>query len=268
MNRWMDPMLEAFERSCGSTAWFFRDDDAGWADERLLAVTDVFQHTGVVLDVAAIPAAVSPRLSAELRALVAAGVISVHQHGWTHVNHQLEGRRSEFGTARADSDQRHDLKMGQNVLCELLDGAVEPIFTPPWNRCSDRTVALLDEIGLTVLSCDVSAPSRKVPGVVEVPVCVDWTRAWQAGGPEHLGRELARVLFAPAPTVGLMLHHATMTDEQLEALDSLVCTLRSHHSVELTSIAALGAAGAAESNFAESNWADHKVGSDTEMEST
>ena len=284
MNRWMDPLLAAFERTSGTVAWFFRDDDAGWADERLLAVAEIFQRSGEVLDVAAIPAAVSPKLSAGLRAMVTAGAISVHQHGWAHVNHQPEGRRSEFGAARAPADQLLDLQNGQSVLAELLEGAVEPIFTPPWNRCEDRTVALLGEVGLTVLSCDVSSPRRNIPGVTELPVRVDWTRCWQEGGPERLGAELAQALHErrasisgagrgatatltqpgdseprsseTAPALGVMLHHATMTDEQLEALVRLVGTLSAHPSPILASMAALGAA-----SRKNSCQAHHPVGS-------
>ncbi|MHB8504158.1 MAG: polysaccharide deacetylase family protein [Acidimicrobiales bacterium] len=263
MNRWVHPLLAALERTPGEVAWFFRDDDAGWDDQRLLAVADVFQRRGVVLDVAAIPAAVSPKLSEALRAMVAAGAISVHQHGWAHVNHETQGRRSEFGAARATTDQRRDLQNGQSVLAELLEGAIEPIFTPPWNRCEDRTVALLVEGGLTVLSCDASAPRRNVPGVAEVPVRVDWARCWREGGPQRLGEELAQAIHEGcasisgagrggagdgvqrsgevAPILGVMLHHATMTEEQLDVLAGLAGILSTHPSVVLAPMAALGA---------------------------
>lgn len=270
MNRWLDPLLAAFERTPDAPAWFFRDDDAGWADQRMLAVAGVFQRSGVVLDVAAIPAAVSPKLAEGLRALVAAGAVAVHQHGWAHVNHQRDGRRSEFGTARTPAEELRELRKGRSVLAGLLEGAVEPFFTPPWNRCQDRTVPLLTEVGLTVLSCDVSAPRRNVPGVAEVPVRVDWARCWREGGPERLGAELARALHelgtpiggggraaaAPraragdigrepgngAPALGVMLHHATMTGDQLDTLASLLGTLSARPSAVLTSMGVLGAA--------------------------
>jgi len=125
---------------------------------------------------------------------VAAGAVAVHQHGWAHVSHQRDGRRSEFGTARTPADKLRDLRKGRSVLSGLLEGAVEPFFTPPWNRCEDDTVPLLAEAGLTVLSCDVSAPRRDVPGVAEAPVRVDWARCWREGGPERLEAELARAL--------------------------------------------------------------------------
>lgn len=271
MIRWMDPLLAALERTSTEVSWFFRDDDAGWADRRFWATADVFERTGVVLDVAAIPAAVSPRLAARLRSRAAAGAVAVHQHGWAHVDHQPEGRRSEFGAARDPADQLEDLRNGRDVLAELLDGAVEPIFTPPWNRCGDHTAALLPEVGLTVMSCDHSAPRRNAPGVAEIPVRVDWARCWREGGPERLGAELAvalrgrsRPVRGPgrtvtahrasfedgrgcrsthaAPSLGVMLHHATMTSEQLDALAKLLRTLSSHPSATLTSIGALAMA--------------------------
>lgn len=242
MNRWMDPLLGALERTPGRSAWFFRDDDAGWADERLLAVADAFQRNGAILDVAAIPAAVSQTLAEGLRARVAAGAVSVHQHGWAHVNHQPDGRRSEFGSARSPADQLRDLRQGRSRLSELLQGSLQPFFTPPWNRCEHGTVPLLGEAGFTVLSCDVSAPRRNVPGIAEVPVRVDWTRCWREGGPERLGTELARSLREQGASNGVMLHHAAMTDEQLDVLTPLLTVLSAHPAAVLTSMGSLGAA--------------------------
>jgi len=252
MNRWIDPLLTQLDQTPCRPTWFFRDDDAGWADQHLLAVADVFQRSGVILDVAAIPAAVSPALSEGLRARVAAGEVSVHQHGWAHVNHQPDGRRSEFGAARAPADQFGDLQKGRSRLCELLDGAVEPFFTPPWNRCEDRTAPLLGEVGLTVLSCDWSAPRRNVPAVAEMPVRLDWTRCWREGGPERLGAELTRSLDGHSAStggngrgelaLGVMLHHATMTDEQLDVLAHLLTALNGHPSAVLAPMASLAVA--------------------------
>lgn len=251
MNRWIDPLLTQLDQTPAGPAWFFRDDDAGWADQHLLAVADVFGRSGVILDVAAIPAAVSPALSQKLRPRVAAGEVAVHQHGWAHVNHQPDGRRSEFGAARAPADQFGDLQKGRSRLCQLLGGAVEPFFTPPWNRCEDRTASLLGEVGLTVLSCDWSAPRRNVPQVAEMAVHLDWTRCWREGGPQRLGAELARSLHAHsaptggngrgAPALGVMLHHATMTEEQLDVLARLLTALSGHPSAVLAPMSSLTA---------------------------
>src|SRR6476661_3177300 len=45
---------------------FFRDDDAGWADERLLELVARFAERGLPLDLAVIPAELTPRLASAL----------------------------------------------------------------------------------------------------------------------------------------------------------------------------------------------------------
>jgi hypothetical protein len=57
---------------------FFRDDDAGWADARLLALCDLFGALELPLDLAVIPAALHDGLARELRARDWRGR---HKHG-------------------------------------------------------------------------------------------------------------------------------------------------------------------------------------------
>ncbi len=224
-------------------AWFFRDDDAGWADDRLLSVARVFDGRGLSLDVAAIPTAVSGRLATALRSLTESRSVAVHQHGYAHVNHENAGRRSEFGDTRAIEDQLRDLRSGRERLLGLLEGAVEPFFTPPWNRCADATVSLLGELGIRVLSCDVSARRREVPGVAEIPVTVDWARCSREGGRERLLEELVHtVRWAGRTPIGVMLHHSTMTDGEVASLEELLEALAGHPAVDLTSMRALARA--------------------------
>jgi hypothetical protein len=246
---WLAPLRSALDGPGGPRYWFFRDDDAGWADEQLAALTAVFCDAGALLDVAAIPAAVSPHLGAALRRLIESGVVAVHQHGWAHINHEPGGRRCEFGSSRPISDQLHDLAHGRAVLSDLLEGRAEPMFTPPWNRCGDVTVQLLAELGFTALSCDHTAPRRPAVGVIEVPVRVDWARCWREGGAGLVGHELAAAVIEsdasvprpaePAAGLGVMVHHATLCSEELDALRALLAVLRDHPAAPLTSMGAL-----------------------------
>lgn len=240
----------------GAQEWFFRDDDAGWADDRFLAVAAAFESRGLCLDVAAIPAAVSAELAKALRRLSTSSSVAVHQHGYQHVNHEALGRRSEFGPTRMAEDQLRDLRGGRGRLAELLDGALQPFFTPPWNRCTEATVRLLEELDFRVLSCDVSARGAAAD-LVELPVGVDWARRWREGGPRLLAAELEGAIRAarpasgvpsdsparPAP-VGVMLHHATMSDAEVRALGELLDALAGHPSVHLTTMSALARATA------------------------
>ena len=214
MVRWLDPVRTALDAAPSAVPVFFRDDDAGWRDDRLRVLLDRFE--GIPLDVAAIPQALGPRMAREL---VARGV-AVHQHGLTHVNHEPEGRKCEFGPSRSREAQRRDIEAGRELLRERLDGHVEPIFTPPWNRCTRDTALCLAELGFEVLSRE----SRAEPlGVLrELPVSLDFVRL--------SADEFAR-RFVEATPVGVMFHHAEMDDAAMDRAGELLALLAGHERV-------------------------------------
>src|SRR5262245_42996504 len=80
-------LLHSLDRSPRRLEVFFRDDDAGWGDARLLALIDRFADHGLPLDLAVIPA----ELSARLAAVLVERPVGLHQHGYSHANHELEG---------------------------------------------------------------------------------------------------------------------------------------------------------------------------------
>ena len=210
MTTWLEPVAGALGRRRTACPFFFRDDDAGWADDSLWALLDEFAAFDVTVDVAAIPTAVGRRGARELRARVADGVARVHQHGWSHANHEPTGRKCEFGPARSAADQSADVAAGRARLEDLF-GAIDPVFTPPWNRCSAATGEAVLAAGHRVLSRDESAGTLCRPGLTEVAVTVDWCASEDGvrASPDVLGRRLAAVVAAGGP-VGVMLHHAVM----------------------------------------------------------
>jgi len=116
---------------------------------------------------------------------------------------------------------------------------LDPIFTPPWNRCTRDTALSLVEVGFSTLSRDLSAGAFHVPGLREVPITFDWF-ARRNGVP--LSREQRGVLLAgqidlPRP-IGIMLHHALFDGEELAALRDLFEVLAPHPRVRLANMAA------------------------------
>jgi hypothetical protein len=214
---WLRPVERALEEAPGAR-FFFRDDDAGWDDERLLSLLDVFEARETWVDLAVIPAALGPALAREL---LARDRVGLHQHGFAHENHEAEGRRKcEFGAARGAARQRADIEAGRARLQDLLGDRLDPVFTPPWNRCTIDTARCLAELGFRVLSRESRAEPFGLPGLAEVPVHVDWVRL----EPHVAGERIAEAVATGEP-VGVMFHHAVMDSASLHRADDLLALL-------------------------------------------
>lgn len=243
MSEWLEPVLSSLADRRDCVDVFFRDDDGGWDDAALLRLVDQFASAGVPLDLAIIPSAVSPALAGEVRGRAGRG-LGVHQHGWTHTNHEGSGRKCEFGPSRTAVQQRADVREGHHRLGLLFGDVADPIFTPPWNRCEPATVDALKVLGFRALSRSVGAKALPCPAALqELPVAVDWQK-WRSGdGPDRdaIAREVAAAICTNRPAndagdegggaVGIMLHHAPMTDADFRALRELLHVLGTHQYV-------------------------------------
>ena len=227
-------LLAALDAAPAPVAFFLRDDDAGWDDARLFALLDTTQSAGVPIDLAVIPQATSAALAASLyaRKTSAPDLIGLHQHGFAHTNHEALERKCEFGRARSIDAQRSDLSAGRERLQGYFGAHLDPFFTPPWNRCSATTPALLAALGFSALSRSRGAePQQALP---ELPVDVDWCKQQrvarehgEADGSARIATELAQRVTAGGP-VGLMLHHAAMDDGDLALLATMLRATTRH----------------------------------------
>ena len=241
MSAWLAPLRAALDAAPAPVTFFFRDDDAGWRDDRLEALLDVFARYGVPIDLAAIPLATTPALATALVARAETGQpVGVHQHGYAHLDHQAEGRKCEFGSDRSYDEQLEDIAAGQRLLRALLGPALEPVFTPPWNRCTEDTGAALVELGIGALSRDRTAVPLGLERLRELPVQVDWfaKRTGMPLGRDAVGKQLAARAGEPAP-VGVMLHHAEMDTEDMTAMGELLDTICAHERTRCLSMAAV-----------------------------
>jgi predicted deacetylase len=236
MSVWLDKLWQALDDAPRPVAFFFRDDDAGWSDDRLLELLDLFGRYSMPIDLAAIPGALTSGLAAELRARIEAEPegVAVHQHGFDHRNHEPLGRRKcEFGIARGPARQRSDIEQGKSLLEDLFGPLVSPIFTPPWNRCARITGECLLRTGFRILSRDQTATPLCLDGLVELPVTIDWfsSRKGARLSLDELGARMACAVTAPAP-VGIMFHHALMDETERERTGELLDLLASHRNAK------------------------------------
>jgi hypothetical protein len=213
-------LLLSLEQTNAPVDVFFRDDDAGWEDARLFELIERFAAEGLPLDLAVIPAELTPELAARL----ADGHAGLHQHGFAHTNHQLEGRKCEFGSDRSREAQRADIAAGQERLRSLLGPRVDPFFTPPWNRCMPYTGEVLVELGFSLLSREHRAePLGLLP---ELPVHLDVARL----SPGELDTRFASHVRDGGP-IGVMFHHGVMDEEAMRRASELLALLAGHERV-------------------------------------
>jgi peptidoglycan/xylan/chitin deacetylase (PgdA/CDA1 family) len=229
---WLDRVRVALDAASDPIAVFFRDDDAGWRNDRLRALLELFHAHDLPVDLAVIPAALDRTLAGELRALP--DRIGLHQHGFAHLNHEPDGRKFEFGPSRDAAAQREDIANGAHRLRQLLGDRVDPIFTPPWNRCTPDTGRSLLELGFTTLSREHKAEPLNLPQLKEIPVHVDWCRPDRE---QRLVRSLEE-----GRRVGVMFHHAEMDEAERDHVDELLALLARHEKVEPRPMAVVAAA--------------------------
>jgi predicted deacetylase len=237
---WLDPLRAVLEDAPAPVTIFVRDDDAGWDDARLFALLDLFEQHDAPIDLAVIPTALHPGLAAELlrRRDATGGRIGLHQHGFSHTNHQRHGRRCEFGSERSFTAQRADLSEGRRILRDAFGEQLDSIFTPPWNRCTEATPALLAELGFTALSRDRGAKPAQ-HALQEIAVDLDWSKHWREGGAPALAAAFAHTLrerAADSQPLGLMLHHAVMHQDELCLLKEVLHALSAHPQVRWRSM--------------------------------
>jgi hypothetical protein len=226
----------ALNAAPASIKLFFRDDDAGWGDEHLRALLEVFEAQAAPIDLAVIPHALTREMALELCTRRARGRdrLGFHQHGYRHSNYETEGRKCEFGPSRSAQQQAHDILAGQMRLRALL-GNIDPIFTPPWNRCTQATVQAVRASGQKALSRDVTAAPLELGPLDACAVHVDWCKWTHRADPDWaaLDQQLAVFVQRGQSTLGIMLHHAVMTDADWAALRELLPLLNAHRRAQL-----------------------------------
>ena len=220
--------LECVEAKGTITQFFIRDDDAGWAMDRLEVLVAKTLQLELPLDLAVIPMALHSKNEQSLRHMAGSApeLLGLHQHGYAHHNHQESGRFCEFGSDRDLHQQREDIQRGAARLRSAFGDSVDSIFTPPWNRCGQNTADLLVTENFEYLSRDTTAVAFDKSRLQERAIAIDWLKK----------RNRVR-LSKPAFTeyccqqintnrhVGIMLHHEMMDDNEVQSFGEFVSAL-------------------------------------------
>jgi hypothetical protein len=238
---WADQLQACCQRandvSSGPTAVFFRADDIAVPGRQFQRLMEVFTRNEVPLGLAVVPAWLTPPRWQALSDMGASrpDLWCWHQHGWRHRNHEPLGKKQEFGPFRSADALRTDLDRGRRRLNAIMDAAFSPLFTPPWNRCSEITLALLKEMGYDAISrsrgSQPPAPSDLPDHAVDVDLHTDRAPT-AANGWQRLINQLEKRL--RQPRCGIMIHHQRMNDAAFCFLDTLLSILRQQPRLHMT----------------------------------
>lgn len=207
---------------------FFRADDIGVPGDNCRQLLDLFARHNTPLNLAVVPAWLT---TARWEALQkAAGSTPQrwcwHQHGWRHVNHEQSGRKQEFGPVREPHQLRADILAGRRRLEKIMGADAAPFFTPPWNRCSAETLALLRALGYKAVSRNRQARPAPQPSLPDFAVNVDLhTRKEQSAsdGWRCLLADIRQALSEKC--CGFMIHHQRMNAPAFDFLEHLLTAI-------------------------------------------
>ncbi len=220
---------DALNNSTYTKNIFFRNDDVGRENEKLYVLLDIFKKEKVPLDLAIIPASLNNELVDLLSARYQSQKLGLHQHGYKHHNHEITGKKCEFGNNRNKSQQFLDISKGKEKLLETFGSQIDPVFTPPWNRCTSDTTACLIDCGYCVLSRDRNAEPIETHNIGELPVDVDWCKYSDV---ESLFQSILHNI-SNFQNIGVMLHHAVMNATSLMILRHLLKQLQMNEKCNL-----------------------------------
>lgn len=207
-------------------AIFFRNDDVHDDDVKLRRLIDIFIAHETPLNLEIIPGLLTDDCIRLLKKYkkVHPELLELHQHGLMHVNHEIQGRKCEFGSVRSYDEQLADIATGMKRLTDAFGEASYPAFTPPWNRCTEDTYKALDALGFKIFSGFKSKYPITGYKFEEISVTLDlytWKNGPVMRAPEDIMSELDKQLLE-GDRIGIMLHHEVMEDEAFKFLDSLL----------------------------------------------
>lgn len=204
---------------------FFRADDIGVPGDRFSRLMEIFARFQAPISLAVVPVWLTTVRWKTLQKSCRcnAGRICWYQHGWRHTNHELRGKKQEFGPERSKEAVAQDLERGRRRLERIMLNRFYPAFTPPWNRCSQTTLEELIALDYRAVSRNQGARPSAPDILPEFYVNVDLhTRREKvpAEGWRNLTKEMEQALVAGY--FGIMIHHQRMNDHAFGFLESFL----------------------------------------------
>lgn len=213
---------------------FFRADDIGIPSYRFQQLIKCFQKHRLPLCLATVPGWLTePRLK-ELYRFTGTNNAQWcwHQHGHVHRNFEKVGKKGEFGPTRTKSDVHSSLGKGRKRLEQLLDKDFQPVFTPPWNRCSIDTLQALADLDFKAISRSKGALPTTFPQLPDFQVNVDLHTRKEDEPSLAAQNFLAEIEQGfTSGLCGIMIHHQRMNGAALALLDLLLGLIKTNRHI-------------------------------------
>lgn len=207
---------------------FFRADDIGIPSVRFQQLIKCFKRYSLPLCLATVPAWTTKKRLSALQQETGRKNETIsqwywHQHGHVHRNFETSGKNQEFGEARSKQKIQASLEKGRTRLEQLLGNSFNPLFTPPWNRCSEDTLQALVELQFQGVSRSKGAKPQAPDQLPDFQVNVDLHTRKESDphlAANNLLAELEQSL--ASGLCGIMIHHQRMNGAALDLLDLLL----------------------------------------------
>ena len=217
------------EPNPGDRVVFFRADDIAEACEDFSRLIALFVKHRAPLALAAVPAWLTVEKWTDIQNLTSAApsLWCWHQHGWSHVDHSIEGKKCEFGDDRTPEDIEDDLARGRRRLETIMGDSFSPVFTPPWNRCGRFALDALKKLKFKAVSRSEGATPPVPSGLAQCDINVDLHTRKDAVSEKSLEALLGEIESGLVEGFcGIMIHHRRMNDAAFAFLDRLLQNFR------------------------------------------
>jgi hypothetical protein len=215
---------------------FLRADDVAVPSSQFCGLMEMFSKYRAPLCLAVVPAWLTHVRWHQIREIRqdTAHLWCWHQHGWRHINHQMTGKKQEFGPKRSQFAIENDIIRGRQRLENILGRRFYPVFTPPWNRCDTRTLKLIHKHGFAAVSRTHDSDVPSPEGLTNLFVNVDLHTRKEANpvaGWSNLFEELKTAI--SSGRCGIMIHHQRMNDAAFIFLEILLKAIKARENLRL-----------------------------------
>ncbi len=223
------PISTSIDKGCQNSAnrplVFFRADDIGIPSRQFQQLIACFQKHRLPLCLATVPAWLTEQRLQELLGLTGANSSQWcwHQHGRVHRNFEKIGKKQEFGPSRSKDDIQASLGKGRDRLEQFLGDDFLPVFTPPWNRCSEATIQSLVDLDFKAVSRSKGALPETIRKLPDYQVNVDLHTRKEITPQLAMDNLLMEIEEGIGSGLcGIMIHHQRMNSTALALLDILL----------------------------------------------